>query len=297
MKRLLQRAGVSAAAAMAVTLFAASAHAISSAVNISTRMVVETGDIVLIGGFIVYGTGQKTVAVRAIGPSLPVQGALSDPVLELHDATGTLIATNDNWRTSQEVEIIAAGLAPGDDRDSALITTLGIGSYTAVVRGANNGTGVAIVEVYDLDSGTPTARLANISTRGDVLTGDNVMIGGFIIRGDVAKRVIMRVRGPSLSLDGAPISGRLLDPTLELHDGTGALMMANDNWRATQQAEINASTLAPTDDHEPAIVATLSPGNYTAIARGAGDTTGIALVELYDLDQPPQPDGSTLYVT
>jgi uncharacterized protein (DUF1800 family) len=292
-----QYAGRSAAVMVALGLFAASAHAISSAVNISTRMVVETGDNVLIGGFIVYGTGQKTVAVRAIGPSLPVPGALSDPVLELYDATGTLIATNDNWRTSQEAAIIAAGLAPGDDRDSALITTLGVGNYTAVVRGANNATGVAIVEVYDLDTGTPTARFGNISTRGHVLTADNVMIGGLIIRGDLPKRVIMRVRGPSLNLNGAPIVGRLMDPTLELHDGTGALIIANDNWRASQQAEINASTLAPVDDHESAIVATLSPGNYTAIARGAGDTTGIALVEIYDLDQPPQADGSTLYVT
>ena len=297
MRRLFQYAGRSAAVLATLSLYPASAHAISSAVNISTRMVVETSDNVLIGGFIVYGTGQKTVALRAIGPSLSVPGALSDPVLELHDATGALIATNDNWRTSQEAEIIAAGLAPGDDRDSALITTLGIGSYTAVVRGANDATGVAIVEVYDLDSGAPTARLANISTRGYVLTDDNVMIGGFIIRGDLPKRVIMRVRGPSLNLNGAPISGRLMDPTLELHDGTGALLMANDNWRTSQQAEINASTLAPTDDHEPAIVATLLPGNYTAIARGTGDTTGIALVEMYDLDQPPQADGSTLYVT
>src|SRR5438552_1406649 len=180
MKRLLQRAGVSAAAAMAVTLFAASAHAISSAVNISTRMVVETGDNVLIGGFIVYGTGQKTVAVRAIGPSLPVPGALSDPVLELHDGTGALIASNDNWRTSQQAAIIAAGLAPADDRESALIATVATGGYTAIVRGANNATGVALVEVYDLDTGTPTARLADIATRGHILTGDNVMIGGFI---------------------------------------------------------------------------------------------------------------------
>src|SRR5436190_6124379 len=131
MKRLFQYAGQSVAVIIGLSLCPASVHAISSAVNISTRMVVETGDNVLIGGFIVYGTGQKTVAVRAIGPSLPVQGALSDPVLELHDATGTLIATNDNWRTSQAAEIIAAGLAPGDDRDSALITTLGVGSYTA----------------------------------------------------------------------------------------------------------------------------------------------------------------------
>src|SRR5439155_17319368 len=153
-------ANQSAAIVAALCLCPASADAISSAVNISTRMVVETGDNVLIGGFIVYGTGQKTVAVRAIGPSLPVQGALSDPVLELQDATGTLIATNDNWRTSQEAEIIAAGMAPGDDLDSALITTLGIGSYTAVVRWANDVTGGARVEVYGLDRGAPAARFA-----------------------------------------------------------------------------------------------------------------------------------------
>ena len=260
-------------------------------------MVVQTGDDVLIGGFIIYGTGQKTVALRAIGPSLPVQGALSDPVLELHDSTGAIIAMNDNWRTSQEAEIIAAGLAPGDDRDSALITTIGVGSYTAVVRGVNNATGIAIVEVYDLDGGPSTARLANISTRGNVLIDDNVMIGGFIIRGDLPKRVILRVRGPSLSLDGVPIDGRLMDPTLELHDATGALLIANDNWRSLQEAEINASDLAPTDDNESAIVATLVPGSYTAIARGNSNTTGIGLIELYDLDQPPQPDGSTLFVT
>jgi uncharacterized protein (DUF1800 family) len=297
MRRLFQYAGRSVAVVVVLGLFAASAQAISSAVNISTRMVVETGDNVLIGGFIVYGTGQKTVALRAIGPSLPVPGTLSDPVLELHDASGALIATNDNWRSSQEALIIAAGLAPGDDRESALIATLATGNYTAIVRGVNNATGVAIVEAYDLDTGTPTARLANISTRGHILTDNNVMIGGFIIRGDAPKRVILRVRGPSLNLSGVPIAGRLMDPTLELHDGTGALLMTNDNWRTAQQAEINASTLAPADDHEPAIVATLPPGNYTAIARGAGGTTGIALVEMYDLDQPPQADGSTLYVT
>jgi len=260
-------------------------------------MVVETGDNVLIGGFIVYGAGQKTVALRAIGPSLPVQGPLNDPVLELHNATGAMIATNDNWRTSQQTAIIAAGLAPGDDRDSALITTLPTGSYTVVVRGANNSTGVAIVEVYDLDTGSPTARLGNISSRGHVLTVDNVMIGGFIISGDVPKRLIIRSRGPSLNLGGAPMSGRLMDPMLELHDGSGASLMVNNNWRSSQQAEIHASSLAPTDDREPAIVATLAPGNYTAVVRGVGDTTGIALIEMYDLDQPPQADGSTLYLT
>jgi uncharacterized protein (DUF1800 family) len=296
MRRLFQFAGRLVAAVGALSLFAASAHAISSVVNISTRMVVETGDNVLIGGFIVYGTGQKTVAVRAIGPSLPLQGTLSDPVLELHDGSGALVATNDNWRSSQQTAIIAAGLAPSDDRESALIATVGTGNYTVIVRGANNGTGVALVEVYDLDPGTPTSRLANISTRGHILAGDNVMIGGFIIRGDDPKRVIIRDRGPSLNLSGAPLAGRLMDPTLELHDGGGALMVANDNWRSSQQAEIDASTLAPTDDREPAIVATLAPGSYTAVARGANNTTGIALIEMYDLDQPPQADGSTLYL-
>lgn len=259
-------------------------------------MVVETGDNVLIGGFIVYGTGQKTVAVRAIGPSLPVPGTLGDPVLELHDASGALIATNDDWRTSQQDAIIAAGLAPADDRDSALIATLATGNYTAIVRGANNATGIAIVEVFDLDTGTLTARLGNISTRGHILTDDNVMIGGFIIRGDEPKKVIIRARGPSLNLNGAPLPGRLTDPMLELHDGSGALIMVNDSWRSLQQAEIDASTLAPTDDREPAIVATLPPGNYTTVARGTGNTAGIALVEIYDLDQPPQADGSTLYL-
>ena len=280
---------------MAFAFVAPSSHAISSAVNISTRMVVETGDNVLIGGFIVYGTGQKSIAVRAIGPSLPVPGALSDPILELHDATGAIVASNDNWRSSQQAALVTAGLAPSNDLDAALIATLQTGSYTVVVRGVNNATGVALVEIYDLDAGTPTARLGNISTRGHVLTGDNVMIGGFIIRGDLAKRTIVRVRGPSLSLNGVPLAGRMQDPTIELHDANGTLS-ANDNWRSTQQAEIEASSIAPTDDREPAIVATLAPGNYTAIVRGASNTTGIALVEMYDLDQPPSADGSTLYV-
>ena len=268
----------------------------SAVVNISTRMVVETGDNVLIAGFIIYGTGQKNIMVRAIGPSLSVPGALSDPTLELHDATGAIIASNDNWRSSQQAEIIAAGLAPANDLDSALIRTLAPGGYTVVVRGVNNATGVGLVEVYDLDTGTPTARLGNISTRGHVLTNDNVMIGGFIVRGDITKKMLMRVIGPTLSLNGVPFNGRLMDPTLELHDGNGALMATNDNWHTTQELEIEASTLAPNDDREPAIIATLPPGGYTAIARGVNGTTGIGLIEMYDLDQPPQNDGSTLYV-
>jgi uncharacterized protein (DUF1800 family) len=260
-------------------------------------MVVQTGDNVLIGGFIIYGSGQKKIAVRALGPSLPVSGNLSDPLVELHDATGAIVASNDNWRSTQQTELTAVGLSPTNDLESALIATIDPGAYTVVVKGVNNATGVGLMEIYDLDPDGSPARLANLSTRGNVLTGDNIMIGGSIVRGDVPKRVLVRARGPSLFLNGSPIAGRLMDPTLELRDSNGGLIKANDNWRTDQQAEIAASTIAPTDDHEPAIVWTLAPGNYTTIVRGANNTTGIAVVEMYDLDQPPSADGSTLYIT
>jgi uncharacterized protein (DUF1800 family) len=297
MRRYFPGAGWAAVTALLCYFLVPRAFAISSAVNLSTRMVVQTGDNVLIGGFIVYGSGQKKIAVRAMGPSIPVAGNLADPMVELHDATGAIVASNDNWRSSQQNEIIAAGLAPGNDLESALIATINPGAYTVVVKGVNNGTGVGLMEIYDLDPDGSPARLANISTRGNVLTGDNVMIGGFIVRGDVPKRTLVRARGPSLFLSGVPIAGRLMDPALELRDANGALIKANDNWRTDQQAEIAASSIAPTDDHEPAVVWTLSPGNYTAIVQGVNNTTGIALVEMYDLDQPPSADGSTLYVT
>ena len=300
MKSFFKWAGGSAAALGLFCLFPASAQAISSAVNLSTRMVVQTGDNVLIGGFIVYGTGQKTIALRALGPSLTgagISGSLSDPILELYDAAGSLLISNDNWRLSQQDAIIAAGLAPTSDLESAVIATVGPGAYTAVVKGVSNATGIGLVEIYDLDPDGSPARLANISTRGNVLTNDSVMIGGFIVRGDVGKRMLMRARGPSLFLNGVPIPGRLMDPMMELRDANGVLVAQDDNWRTTQEAEIAASSIAPTDDREPAIVWTLAPGSYTTIIRGVNNSTGIALVEMYDLDQPPQSDGSTLYVS
>src|SRR5438067_394914 len=298
MRRFWSGAGWAVGVVLAGVFITSPAFAISSAVNLSTRMVVQTGDNVLIGGFIVYSTGQKKIAVRAMGPSLPVAtGKLSDPMLELHDATGAIVASNDNWRSSQQDLIIAAGLAPASDLESALIATINPGAYTVVVKGVNNATGVGLMEIYDLDPDGSSARLANISTRGNVLSGDNVMIGGFIVRGDIGKRMLVRARGPSLFLNGLPIAGRLMDPTMELRDGNGALIKANDDWRTDQQAEIAASSIAPTDDHEPAVVWTLAPGNYTTIVRGVNNTTGIALVEMYDLDQPPSADGSTLYIT
>jgi hypothetical protein len=247
--------------------------------NISTRLLVETGDDVLIGGFIVTGTHSKAVLLRAIGPSLSLDGKLADPVLELHDSKGTIISSNDNWQTNTNKQaIIDTGIPPTDLLESALLITLDPGVYTAVVRGANNGTGIAVVEAYDLDQ-TTDARLANISTRGLVQSGDNVMIGGFIILGSEDEDVLMRAIGPSL-----PVSGNLADPTLELHDAQGSILATNDNWRDTQEAEIEATGIPPTNDAESAIVSTLAPGGYTAIVRGVGNTTGIALVEAYGLD-------------
>ena len=243
---------------------------IGQLLNISTRMQVLTGDNVLIGGFILTGSDAKKVIVRGIGPSLTsfgVAGALQDPFLELHDINGAIIATNDNWRDTQESEIEATGLAPTDDRESAIVMTLASDSnYTAILRGTNDTTGVGLVEVYDLDQ-TANSKLANISTRGFVDTGDNVMI--------------VRGIGPSLTSFG--VAGALQDPTLELHDSTGAIIASNDNWRDTQESEIEATGLAPTDDRESAIVATITPGNYTAIVRGTNDTTGVGLVEVYNI--------------
>lgn len=285
-----------AAAFLLVAVADLSAQAVSSVVNLSTRMVVQTGDNVLIGGFIISGTGQKKIVLRAIGPSLPVSGALANPVLELHDASGRLLISNDDWRTPQQDALIATGIAPTNDSESAIVTSLAPGAYTAIVKGVNNASGVALIELYDLDPDGATSRLANLSTRGAVLTGDNVMIGGLIVRGDAAKKVILRARGPSLILNGTPIPGSLADPALELRDSSGSLLVGDDNWRTTQQAEIQASGLEPSDDREAALIATLPQGNYTAIVRGARETSGIALLEMYDLDQPPQADGSTLYL-
>jgi hypothetical protein len=242
------------------------------------------------------------VIIRAIGPELTQYGiadAMADPRLELHDGTGALIGSNDNWQTtviggiitsSQVTDIQNSGHAPTAVSESAIIANLQPGNYTAIVRGVNNATGVALVEVYDLSPGT-TSLLGNISTRGSVQTGDNVMIGGFIVQGAGAKRVIVRAIGPELTQYGIP--NPLTNPTLELHNGTGALIASNDNWQTTilggvitsdQVSDIQNSGHVPTAATESAIIANLTPGNYTAIVRGVNNTTGVALVEVYDLN-------------
>ena len=249
--------------------------------NISTRVSVGTNDNVLIGGFIVTGTQPKEVTIRAIGPSLPLGGVLSDPVLELHDSAGATIATNDNWQENANRQaIIDAGLAPTADKESAILMTLAPGPYTAIVQGVGGTSGVALVEVYDLDR-LVDSKLANLSTRGLVQTGDSVMIGGVIVLGTTDTDVVVRAIGPTLA--NAGVSGALADPILELHDKDGVLITSNDNWKDTQQSQIEATGVAPTDDRESAIVATLSPDSYTAIVRGKNDTTGVALIEAYNL--------------
>ena len=246
--------------------------------NISTRLLAGTGDNVLIGGFIVTGTQPKKVILRAIGPSLSVPGAMADPTLELHDSNRAVIAANDNWQDSPDKQaIIDSTIPPTNKKESAIVVTLNPGSYTAIVQGANGGTGVALVEVYDLDRAADS-KLDNLSTRGLVQTDDDVMIGGVIVLGTEPTNSIVRAIGPSL-----PLTGALADPTLELHDGNGAIIASNDNWRDTQEAEVEAAGLAPTNDFESAIAATLTPGAYTAIVRGKNNTTGVALVEVYAL--------------
>ena len=258
--------------------------------NISTRMQVLTDDNVLIGGFILPGISSKRMIVRAIGPSLTafgVPGALMDPTLEFYAGDGTRIATNDNWKDDQQAEIEATGLAPTSDAESAIVQTLIPGVYTVIVRGVNGTTGVGLVEAYDLDQ-LGDSRLANISSRGFVDTGANVMIGGFIIgpRDLGEANILVRALGPSLVNFG--VANALQDPVLELHSENGDTITINDDWKETQQSEIDATGLAPTDDRESAILSTLAPGAYTAIVRGALDTTGVGLVDVYDLDSDAQ---------
>ena len=255
--------------------------------NISTRIRVGQDENVLIGGFIISGTAPKKLILRAIGPSLSASGVpntLPDPFLRLHDPTGAVIASNDDWQQgTQGAEIQATGVAPSHSLEAAMIITLLPGSYTAVVNGYGGEQGIGLVEAYELDS--TATRLVNISTRGRVGTGDEPMIGGLIVQGGSTKKIIIRALGPSMTGGLSPVEGILADPDLQLYDGAGNLLAANDDWRnSIQSGEIIATTVAPLNALESAIVATLGPGNYTAVVRGANNTTGVGLVEVFDLD-------------
>jgi hypothetical protein len=251
--------------------------------NISTRMNVGVRDNVLIGGFIVKGSQPKKVILRAIAPSLVnVAGTLNDPFLELHDASGNGVASNDDWQSGTQVnELIASGVAPTNPKEAAMIVTLAPGSYTAIVSGYNNGGGVALVEVYEFDN--TATRLVNISTRGKIGAGERALIGGLIVQGNTTKNVIVRALGPSLASSTA---GALADPTLEVHDSSGNLLAANDNFTSSSQySQIVATGVPPSDARESAVMLKLAPGNYTAVVRGVNNGTGVGMVEVFDLDR------------
>jgi len=249
-------------------------------------MLVLTGDQVGIGGFIITGNAPKQVLLRGIGPSLSnfgVPNPLADPTMELHGPSGFVTLNNNNWRDTQEAEIQATGLAPTSDLESAILATLSPGNYTAIVKGVNNGTGVGLVEVFDLDQAADS-KLGNISTRAFVSTGNDIMIAGFILGNNPGDdNVVLRGLGPSLTAFGVPTV--LADPTLELRDNNGALLRANDNWQddPEQAAIITAAGLGLPNSVESGVAATLSPGQYTALLAGLNMGTGNGLVEVYDL--------------
>lgn len=261
-------------------------------VNLSTRAFVGTGDNALIGGFIIQGSQPATVVLRAIGRSLPALGitnALSDPMIELHTSGGATIATSDDWIDDSSASTIASyHLDPSNSRESAILATLNPGSYTVVVRSFDNGdgdlTGTALVELYDLH--TTGGRAGNISTRGQIMSGDQVLIGGFIVGGSQTKEVVVRALGPSLT--AAQVANAISDPTVELRNASGSVVDSNNNWGDHPKAgQIQAEGLAPSQPAESALQVTLNPGSYTAVVRSANGATGIGLVEIYDLSPAP----------
>jgi hypothetical protein len=269
-----------------------SSNAAPNLVNLSTRAFVATGERVLIGGFVIQGSQPATVILRALGNSLPVFGIgnpLRDPMMELRAATGALIAESDDWIDSADASTIASyGLDPSNSRESAILATLNPGSYTFVVQAFDNQdgdlTGTAVVELYDPH--TSNARAGNISSRGQVLQGDEVLIGGFIVGGSQSKTVIVRALGPSLAQ--FQISNPLNDPILELRDAAGNLLASNNNWQDDPNAaQIEAEGFDPPQPAESALRISLNPGNYTGIVRSADGATGIGLVEIYDLSPLP----------
>jgi hypothetical protein len=254
--------------------------------NISTRMQVLTGNDVMIGGFVIGGTANKMVAIVATGPSLAnfgIVNALANPTLTLvRSSDQAVIATNDDWQSAGNAsQLQAAGFAPSNPLESAVLATLAPGAYTAIVSGVGGGTGVGLVAVYEVDR--PDVPLINISTRGQVLTGNDVMIGGFVIQGSGPQQVAVVVTGPSLAAFG--IANPLANPTLTLvRSSDQSVVATNDDWQsAANAAQLQATGFAPSNPLESAILVTLNPGAYTAIVSGSGGGTGVGVVAVYSV--------------
>jgi len=251
-------------------------------------MRVQTGDNVGIGGFIITGSTPKHVLLRGIGPSLAASGipnTLANPTLDLRDSAGVRILANDNWRDTQQAEIMATGIPPTNDLEAAIVQTLAPGNYTVILRGMGMTSGVGLVEIYNLDQGADS-KLANLSTRAFVETGDNIVIAGFILGGNGNDRIVVRGIGPSLTAAG--VANALADPTLQLRDSNGALLLSNNDWQddPAQAALLTAAGLAPTNNFESGIATTLPPGLYTALLAGRNNGPGVGLIEVYDRGAP-----------
>ncbi|PYK69417.1 MAG: hypothetical protein DME45_02285 [Verrucomicrobia bacterium] len=238
-----------------------------------------------IAGFVISGSSPKQVLLRGLGPSLSdfqVANALQDPTLDLHDSGGNLITSNDDWQTATNADQIPISLQPPDSHEPAILATLPSGSFTAALRGKNGISGVGLIEINDRSNGV-ASKLTNVSTRGFVGTGENVMIGGFILSGGTGGRMtLIRALGPTLGQPPFNITGALTNPTVMLIDANGSVVASNDDWKSSQQSEIQATGLAPLNDKEAAILTTLPPGRFTAIVAGKNAETGIALVDVFD---------------
>lgn len=267
--------------------------------NLSSRAQVLGGnDDVLITGFIITtddsatpGAGTpptKEIVMRGLGPSLSVAGqplgnTLFDPTLTLHDANGMQIAANDNWMQNSQADqdiITASGLAPANPREAVIVANLPEGQYTAVLRGASNGNGLALEEIYDINEGNGL-KTANLSARAMVGPGENALISGMIIEGSEDKRTLIRGLGPSLA---NAVPDPLPDPELMAYDANGTLVETNNSWmNSPEAADITNSGLAPGDPKEAVIDRVFAPGSYTVVLTGVGtDVTGTALIEVYD---------------
>jgi hypothetical protein len=260
----------------------------SRVANLSVRAAAGTGDLTLIVGFTIGETGSKQIVLRGVGPSLAqfnVSGALGDPQLRLY-SDGTQINQNDDWdgttRLSTAFAAVGAFALPPGSKDAALFVPLSGGLYTAQIASAT-GSGVALVEVYDSDPGSPSATFANVSARNQAGTGDNLLVAGFAISGSAEKTLLIRAIGPSLA---SAVTGSLSDPKLDVFRGS-TLLQSNDDWGGTTMLSTAFSRVGafplPGTSKDAALLVTLQPGSYTAQVSGVGGTTGVALIEVYEL--------------